>query len=517
MAFDARRFFYAMGGVDIGEEERKSEAHASKMATEESSRWATQQAIRSQQMKQHEARQVQEALEAGYSERPENDEVTFDFNKGTKYLKDTNQGHLIPAFQEEFNAAVKREATRKAAPLMDQAVSARMVIENHDTDKKVTMQHLRRLVPGATDYNMGADGTMYIATEDGKVVSESIADLEQRLLSGAEFVKARETMRHNKAMENEKPDLVQQYEYARREGTAAQRSAFAQRFPSYADYVLAMKKAAGGFDPESQSQKTLMALNKDHVAKRLDAVDEATKGLPNLYTMRSMLKAGVVVPGPGEPAKLKWRQFKAAFQNFFGAEIPQDILDEMTGPQMFDAVSKMVAYANRAEFMPGQLSNIEGEKLENMVVNLSKTPEAAMMVLDVDIARKERLRTMKGEMRQFMHDTNSLMVAPTGVSRTIEYAMRDKSGKLVRKKGTETFFTWQEYEDRVWEQENRAMRMKLEDYAREKGIDAPGPTPPGQLRQETGEGAKKNMPQVITLGNGKKVRTYPNGTVEIVK
>ncbi len=304
----------------------------------------------------------------------------IDSAKGMQYLIENDLGASVDEFMENVSGIRKDMADAVEAQGREDSAHIANAIRSHRNEKAAvaSLNKVSWLGNNVVGYKQKAteSGVVHVISKEGEepiILTDEEAD--ELLQSREDMV---EEFKADTALARKNDELTTaQKEYEQVKNT------WDGEFP---DWLLLRDEYKAG----RQFAITKFAFNRKDIDSKAEIVRTARMSNQTLGIMKELLPSTPV--GKGQKMKLSLRKIAAAMGEFFPAFQLSDMqLANMQNQELFDLLSKNLAYSQRALYMPGQLSNQEGQILQSMVANIGNTRASAMLLIKLQIGFNEQI------------------------------------------------------------------------------------------------------------------------------
>ena len=387
---------------------------------------------------------VLDSIMAGNLTRDEKTGATkFDSAKAYTDLESIKRTDLFSQVMERNAKRIKAQTDVVKAEGNRMAANWNLFKENSDSNPEMAGEALAKIVPGATNFKRNQAGNGFIIDkEDGTSIEIGDDDIENQNRTAqqeAEGVAMAEAKAAALASPGTKMAL---YTAAKKE---AAEEGYAWPYTGYTDWAKDVARASVP-DTSYDAQKEMVKANKELFVVIQKKQEEASSKVFLAKRIQYLLNTEKMDVGAGTILKMKWNNTLAAINGLTGANIFEINPDLPFWQQAHQSFMK-IAYSNRSEFMPGQLSNMENMKLLEMEASLSTHPLATKMILEGVIAHEKFKRKIMSEYRKWM--------LPKARGGTDGSMVKTINGKLV---------AWEDYQQEQIDMEARKSQAIVQKY-----------------------------------------------------
>ena len=176
---------------------------------------------------------------------------------------------------------------------------------------------------------------------------------------------------------------------------------------------------------------------------RVKKFEESDLKMAELNKLESLYKLGLVETEPGKKFELWLDTAIAKAQLWTGADLglSDEKIVEIGYKQSAQMIMMKLAYSNRADFMPGQLSNMENHKLTQMEISMDTSQEAALWLIAGIRSDRRFMAKMLQERKQWIKPTKGSMQGMKKKVMTVD--LDNPNGPMVEVEVD----NWAEYQD----------------------------------------------------------------------
>lgn len=316
----------------------------------------------------------------------------IDSAKGMQHLIENGQGHMVDEFmekvagiREDMAKAVAAESKQDALYVANAARGYRN--EEYAVGELNKVEWIGGNVVGYQRKSVGDGGVHIISKAEGPPMIFTDDEFDKIML-GREQMMEEFQKKTALALKNDELTTAQK-EYEQIKDT--------WKGGGFEDWLLLRDEYKAG----RQLDITRFGFNKADIEKDREIVRTARASSQTLGIMEKLLPSTPV--GKGQKLKFGMRKAAAALGELIPAFRMSDAqLNNMQNQELFDLLSKNLAYSQRALYMPGQLSNQEGQILQSMVANIGNQRASAMLLIQLQLGFNKQIISVDNAARALL-------------------------------------------------------------------------------------------------------------------